>query len=280
MLKQKWKLREEIYNKMAESCLNCGKSIEENYCGNCGQKRFSRIDRKYIFSELENTVLQTNKGFLFSVKSILKNPGKTAKEFINGSRINHYKPILLAFLLSGISAFISFQIVGLKEIMELYYLEQNLNSPLMIDILSFTSSYNSLIMLSFIPFLALLTKIGFRKCGQNYYEHIVINSYILSVYTIVNIIVIYPIMLFLNDDPGLIIQVSSLSMFTIPVIMVWFFKGFYEQKSLKSIISRVLIVMLLGFVAFIILMILSIIAGFVFALLKGGPEALEYIKPQ
>lgn len=88
MLKQKWKLREEIYNKMAESCLNCGKSIEENYCGNCGQKRFSRIDRKYIFSELENTVLQTNKGFLFSVKSILKNPGKTAKEFINGSRIN------------------------------------------------------------------------------------------------------------------------------------------------------------------------------------------------
>ena len=73
---------------MAESCLNWGKSIEENYCGNCGQKRFSRIDRKYIFSELENTVLQTNKGFLFSVKSILKNPGKTAKEFINGSRIN------------------------------------------------------------------------------------------------------------------------------------------------------------------------------------------------
>ena len=265
---------------MAESCLNCGNTILENYCGNCGQKKFSRIDRRYIFSELENTILQTNKGFLFSVKRIIKNPGKTAREFINGSRINHYKPILLAFLLCGISAFISFQLVGLKEMMETYYSEQHMNSPLMIDILSFTSSYNSLIMLSFIPFLALLTKIGFRKWGQNYYEHIIINSYILSVYTMVNILIVYPVMLFLKDDTSLMIQASSFSIISIPVIMVWFFKGFYEQKSLKSILSRVLVVILLGFVAFLMLMLLSIIASVLFALLKGGPEALEYIQPQ
>lgn len=96
----------------------------------------------------------------------------------------------------------------------------------------------------------------------------------------VNILIVYPVMLFLKDDTSLMIQASSFSIISIPVIMVWFFKGFYEQKSLKSILSRVLVVILLGFVAFLMLMLLSIIASVLFALLKGGPEALEYIQPQ
>ena len=65
-----------------ESCFNCGNSVTENYCAHCGQKKYSRIDKKYIVNELQDTILQTNKGFLFSLKNILKNPGRTAKEFI------------------------------------------------------------------------------------------------------------------------------------------------------------------------------------------------------
>ena len=264
---------------MMESCFNCGNSVTENYCAHCGQKKYSRIDKKYIVNELQDTILQTNKGFLFSLKNILKNPGRTAKEFIDGSRISHYKPILLAFLLSGISAFISFKIIGFKEIIEQYYSQQNMSSPLMIDILSFTTSYNSIIMLSFIPLLGIVTKIAFRKWGQNYYEHIVMNAYILSVYTIVNIVIIYPILFFLKTDANLFFQTSGLSILTIPLIMIWFFKGFYKDKSLKSIFVRVLLIILLSFLGFIILIILAIIAGFIFAFIKG-PEALEYIQPQ
>ncbi|MBW2960680.1 DUF3667 domain-containing protein [Mesonia aestuariivivens] len=264
---------------MDESCCNCGKTVNENFCAYCGQKKYSRIDKKYILNELENTIFQTNKGFLFSIKNIIKNPGKTAKSFIDGSRVNHYKPILLAFLLSGISAFISFKIIGFKELMEEYYSKQNMSSPLMIDILSFTTSYNSLIMLSFIPFLAIITKLAFRKWGQNYYEHIVMNAFILSVYTIINIIIIYPIMFFLKIDASLVIQISSLSIFTVPLIMVWFFKGFYKEKPFKSIMSRVLLILLLFFLSFVVLMIVFAIGGFIFAFIKG-PEALEYIKPQ
>ena len=264
---------------MVESCLNCGNPVNENYCGNCGQKKYCRIDKRYIVEEVQNTILQTNKGFLFSLKKIIINPGKTAKEFIEGKRVSHYKPILLAFLLSGISAFVSFKIVGFKELMEQYYTEQHMSSPLMIDILSFTTGYNSIIMLSFIPILALATKIVFRSWGQNYYEHIVMNAYILAVYTLINILLIYPIMLLLNTDTGVVIKISTLSMLTIPLIMIWFFKGFYQEKSLKSIVLRVLAITLLMFVGFIILIILAAIAGFIFAMVKG-PEALQYIQPQ
>ena len=267
---------------MAESCFNCGSLVNENYCGSCGQKKYSRIDKKYILNELENTILQTNKGFLYSIKNIIINPGKTAREFIDGSRVNHYKPVLLAFLLSGISAFISLNVIGLIEIMEAYYSKMHLSSQLMSDYMSFTTSYNSLIMLSTVPFLAIITKIAFRKWGQNYYEHIVMNAYILSLYTIINIVIIYPILYVLKSNQDLIISLSSLSFLTIPIIMIWFFKGYYREKSLLSIIGRVLLIILIISFGFIILMITSVIVGFVFAMI-GGPEALdalEYLKPK
>lgn len=269
-------------NKLNESCFNCGKPVCENYCGFCGQKKYTRIDKKYILNEIENTILQTNKGFLYSIKNIVINPGKTAKEFIDGSRINHYKPILLAFLLSGISAFISFKIIGLKEITEEFYSKQQMISEFMIDYLSFASSYNSIILLSLIPFLAIVTKIALRKWGDNYYEHIVMNAYILSLYLIINIVIVSPLMYFLKSDADIVVQLSSISILTLPIIMTWFLKGYYLEKSLKSIIGRVLLIILIILLVLIFLMITSIIVGFIFAMIMGPEalDALEYYKPK
>lgn len=264
---------------MENICKNCNQLITDKFCGNCGQKKYKRIDKKYIFDEIQYTFLHTNKGFLYSVKNIIKNPGKTAREFIDGNRVNHYKPILLGFVLSGISAFISYKIIGLKEIMSDFYSKQHMNSQLMNDYMSFTSSYNSIIMLMLIPCFALITKLAFRKWGHNYYEHIVMNAYILSFYTIINIAILYPIIYLLKNNADLIIPLTSMSMLTIPFILVWFFKEFYSNESLKSIIGRVLLIILFTIVFFILLMIILMIGGVIFAMIKG-PEAMEYIKPK
>lgn len=264
---------------MKHNCQNCGQIITENFCSNCGQKKYKRIDRKYILDEIQYTFLHTNKGFLYSVKNIIKNPGKTAREFIDGNRVNHYKPILLAFVLSGISTFISYKIIGLNKIMREFYSKQHMNSQFMNDYMSFTSSYNSIIMLMLIPFFALITKLAFRKWGHNYYEHVVMNAYILSFYTIINIVILYPIMYLLKSNIDLIIPLTSMSMLTIPFILLWFFKEFYSNKSLKNIIGRILLIILFTIVFFIFFIIAIMIGGFIFAMVKG-PEAIEYIKPQ
>lgn len=264
---------------MENFCKNCNQLITANFCANCGQKKFKRIDKKYIWDELQYTVFHTNKGLLYSVKNILKNPGKTAKEFIDGNRVNHYKPILLVFVLSGISTFISYKIIGLKEIMSDFYSKQHMNSQFMNDYMSFTSSYNSIIMLLLIPCFALITKLAFRKWGQNYYEHVVINAYILSFYTLINIAILYPIIYLFKDNTDLIMQLTSMSMLILPFILVWFFKEFYSNKPLKSIIGRILLIILFTMVFFILFMIILMIGGVIFAMIKG-PEAMEYIKPK
>lgn len=264
---------------MENKCQNCGQIITENFCSNCGQKKYKRIDRKYILEEIQYTFLHTNKGFLYSIKNIIKNPGKTAREFIDGNRVNHYKPILLAFVLSGISAFISYKIIGLNDILREFYSKQHINSQFTNDYISFTSSYNSIIMLMLVPFFALITKLAFKKWGQNYYEHVVMNAYILSFYTIINIIILYPIIYLLKNNIDLIIPLTSISMLTIPFILFWFFKGFYPNKSLKSIIGRILLIILFTIIFFIFIMLTIMIGGVIFAMIKG-PEAMDYIKHQ
>lgn len=260
------------------SCPNCNHKIEENFCPNCGQKKYSRIDRTYVLKEIQYTILHTDKGFLYTVKNILSNPGKTAREFIDGNRVNHYKPILLAFVLSGISTFISYKILGLHEIITAYYTKQNMGSDFLDDYVSFMASYNSILMLLAIPLFAVTTKLAFINCKENYYEHVVINAYLLSLYTLVQIIIFYPIYYFLENNGNFIFSLTYISFLTLPLILIWFFRQFYKDLSWKSIIGRVMLVLLLTSLGFFMILILAAIFGFVLAFLKG-PEALEYFRP-
>lgn len=255
------------------NCLNCGQEITGNYCSNCGQKKYRRIDRKYIIEEAQYSLLHTNKGFLYSVKNILKNPGKTARDFIEGNRVNHYKPILLAFVLSGISAFISFKLVGFSEMMKNIYAENNLSSKLLDDYLYITTTYNSFIMLGLVPIYALMTKIAFYKWGNNYFEHIVMNAFTVSFYTIVNILFIYPLLFMVKSNNSWVYLITCFAMLFIPFMLVWFYKGFYSNKKIVSIIFRILLVIFMLSIVFTILMFVTMIMYFVL-----NPEALQQMQ--
>ncbi len=262
-----------------ENCKNCSQLIEANFCSNCGQKKYKRINKKYVFDEVQYTFLHTNKGLLYSVKKILINPGKIAKDFIDGNRVNHYKPILLTFVLSGIAAFLAYKVVGTKDILNAYYVEKKMNSKFMADVMTIISSYSSMLMILLVPFFALTTKIAFRKWGHNYYEHIVMNSYILSYYTVITILIFHPIMFYLrHGSPTTFFKISQIPLLLVPLILVWFFKEFYSEKPLKKIILRVLAIIALVILGYILLIILVAVGVGIYTLLNG-PEAIKYLKP-
>ena len=246
------------------ACQNCNREITENFCGNCGQKKFKRIDRKYISDELQYTVVHWNKGLLYSIKKLIKNPGKTARTFVEGDRVNHYKPISLVFILSGISGFVSFKIIGMSNIMkEMFASNKAMNTGFMNDYFAFVSNYSPFIMFAYIPVIALFTKLAFRRWGHNYYEHIVINAYGLSLYSVLSIILLYPIFYLVRNDIYTFGLIMNFSMLLIPISMVWFFKGFYPERKFITIILRVLAIFGMMLLGLIILGIVGVIAGFI-----------------
>lgn len=259
---------------MGNNCLNCGQEITGNYCSNCGQKKYRRIDRKYIIEEAQYTFVHTNKGFLYSVKNILRNPGKTAREFIDGNRVNHYKPILLAFLLSGISAFISLKLIGLYDIMEnMNFNGQKMNSPKMHEFMSFITSYNSFIAVLMIPVFALFSKLVFYKWGHNYYEHIVMNAFFQSYYTLIYILVLYPLMFLLKENHNWMMLLVLISTIIIPFIMVGYYKGFYSEKRLRTIALRIGLMFFILGIAYVGLIFLFAVVSII-----SNPEALQQMQ--
>ncbi|NBL65690.1 DUF3667 domain-containing protein [Flavobacterium sp. NST-5] len=258
-------------------CLNCQNVISENFCGNCGQKKFKRIDKKYLTDEMQYLLLHTNKGFFYSLKNLLKNPGKTARNFIEGNRVNHYKPILMAFVLSTISAFVSLKIIGLNDKM-LAIFSQDTNiaknkfaSELMIEVMAFVSAYNSFIMLALIPILSIATTVAFINWGNNYYEHVVMGAFISSLYTVSSLVIIYPLMYIFRDDLPTLQLISMASSLLVIPLLIWFFSGFYREKSVGQVILRVLFFVVICLALFIVIEIIAIVG----LLLFKGPEIME-----
>lgn len=265
---------------MQTNCQNCNRDIVENFCSNCGQKSFKRINKKYILDELQYTLIHTNKGFLYTIKNLIKNPGKTARFFIEGDRINHYKPISLLFILSTISSVLMFKVLDMNTISAEYYSKQKMSSLMMNDVSAFMSSYYSFIMMLLVPFFALCTWLVLKKWGNNYYEHIVINSYILSMYTIIYIVLFVPVLYFIKSDHQLFIKISTFTFLIFPVVFFWFFKGFYPEKSLKEIILKSILIFVLVIIAYFILIFASIIVFMIYyAITKSPQEMMNYIKP-
>ena len=264
-----------IKNPLTEDCKHCGSLITEQFCPNCGQRRFSRIDKKYIIDEFQNVFLQANKGFLFSLIKVIKNPGKTAREFIDGDRVSHYKPLLLLFVFSTISTFITFKLLHFDD--ELKKQDYN-NSELMADYMNLLTNYSTFINMFLIPFFALTSYWAFKKWGHNYFEHIILNAYFYVYYSFLTLVFIIPFSYIFKDNDSVNVITSVLTFLILPFIMTWFYKGVYIEKPLKPIIGRVLLTLFLFFVIFVLFIIISIIIVTIYAIVYD-PNILEYLKP-
>lgn len=264
---------------MEVACLNCGSEITQNFCPSCGQKKYKRIDRKYIWDEVQYSTVHMNKGFFYSLKNTLKNPGKTARIFIDGNRVNHYKPIALAFILSGISAFISFKVIGYGDIMIAMQDEQVAKSEMMQDLNTFNQTYSSLIFLALIPFFALFTRWSFKSWGHNFYEHVVMNAFILAYYNIISIIIFYPLLYFFKDNMSAVMNLTTAATLSFLIIIPYFFKEFYKEHSFKQVLKRFLIFLVLATIFSTIIFVAAIV-GYIFYQAVYHPEFLQQFAPK
>jgi hypothetical protein len=244
---------------MTNTCLNCSKKLDGDYCSHCGQSASThRFTLKHVFTQdLLRVLFYIHKGFFFTIKELFTRPGHSIREYVSGKRVKHlnYLTLLIVILLvfSLIEQVTPFHFTELVD-------EENEIYEIFDTVLR---EYPKFVYIGIIPIYAAFSYVLFRKAKQNYAENFVLNSFRVSAIIIMNI-------LFLSfasivRDISIIRKADTLLAWIGAGYGTWFyyqyFSPFYNNKFIL-VVKSLLCAVLPGF-----LVALAIIAYFV---LEGG----------
>lgn len=211
------------------NCKNCNTILIGNYCHHCRQKADTgRIDKHYLWHELQHGVLHIDKGILYSVRQLFTRPGHAIREYIQGKRVNHFKPVALLFMLAAIYALLNhwFPVPDNETKTEIQTVKVYDNGYKKGEFEELADKkYPFWFFIFQTSFIALGTYIIFKKKGYNYFEHFILNVFVASQVLIIGIIS-YPLEFF----P----QYKTIDIIPAIFLGIWTFSQFFEATNFKG----------------------------------------------
>jgi hypothetical protein len=235
---------------MITYCRNCNTEINGKYCSNCGQKSEThKINFLYLWHELQHELTHLDKGILFTVKELFIRPGNTLREYIEGKRVKHFKPVSLVLVLASVYGLLShyFQINLLSNNYEITGSGEKFNqiNNMAVKMSEWLSEHFSVVALLFIPVFSLGTYLAFKSTGYNYFEHFIINTYLTGQRLFLHILV-FPLYYFFNGTPDLrtIARITDLTGY---VLMAWALMQLFNMLNVNQRIFRTALSFLITF---------------------------------
>ena len=264
-------------------CKNCKSELnpKNNFCSECGAK----IIRKQITlkSLLLNVLvaLGWDSNFFVTLRHLVYKPQIVLKEYINGTRKKYANPFAFFVISLAISLFVfnqySEQFIQMSSTPDLHQVKKKENISLSNDsnenkgleilgyknqeelnksIVGFQLKYYNLISFIYLPLFTLIAFFVFRK-PYNYGEHLVINTYIISITTFLGVL----FFVF-----SLLTEINILYYVT----FITFLYYSYVYKKLYELSFGRLILKIFKFLGvLLVLLIALIIIGFVAMMIKS-----------
>lgn len=235
-------------------CKNCHQKYTGNYCNNCGQSTEThKINWHFLWHDIQHGLLHFDKGILYSLKQLFTRPGDSIREFIEGKRVNHFKPLSLVVVLATLYGVLYhyFKINLLPDVPA-----ENLNYG---DFNEWMSTHFSWVTIATIPLFTLGTYICFRNQGYNFVEYFVLNTFKASQKLFAHIL-LFPLLIYFNGTEE--IQKVTSFIYAVDIVLIfWTNIQFFNKISIvKAFFLSVLshIIFLICFLAFTaIIMILT-----------------------
>lgn len=240
-------------------CKNCGSILNGVYCAQCGQhSRVDKLNFSNFAEEVSETVFQVNRGFFKTLIDLFCRPGYAIKDYLEGKRKEHFKPLAYALTLSTVyflitrfldlNTFFGEAVSGFNQ-----GYEEGFKGDFKLDLNLILDNY-AIITILLIPFYALSMFIAFVNKGYNFLEHIAIRSFVVGQQAIIYLFFSLLIFLFGEND----------FLETIPIILTILYvfwvniQLFRPNKTWKTILRTILFYFLLAILINILLAISSI----------------------
>ena len=218
-------------------CKNCGHIFEGHFCSDCGQKsNVGKINFNYLINELTTNVFQVNRGILYTIKELFTRPGHSIREFIEGKRKYHFKPLAFVLLAATIYVLVMHIIEqetnlgqglsgmtrGLKSATD-----DKIDFSYTLNILEWMTKNYAYSTLILIPFFSFSTYLAFKSTKYNYFEHLILNFFVTGQQLVIYII--FALLYFLLNIEN---KYASIIPFALTILFqFWTFIQFFKLKN-------------------------------------------------
>lgn len=258
-------------------CQNCDHEFAGNYCTQCGQRADThRINWHYIWHEIPHSVWHYDSGIFFTLRELITRPGYTIRDFLNGKRVKHYRPLALLLILGAIlvlashSLNVSFVERG-QEAIGTSANASNRVKTFQQDANHFVEKNQTIINIALIPLYAFWFWLLFRRLGYNYPEILVTQTFITNFNFMASLIIVLLVWA-LGSSVGAYKLALGLSLVVIIAYNVWVYMQLFKGKLRPlTIIVRAIAAYLASYVSFI-LIVGVITIGYVFFTLRNDPK--------
>ncbi len=158
------------------NCKNCNNEVNVNYCPNCGLAvDLKRINGHYLIHEIEH-VLHFERGILYTIRELITSPGQNVKIYLTENRNRLVKPIIFiivtSLLYSIANTFFHFEDEYVNKI--------NNNNSATVTISKWIQNHYGYANIIMAVFIALWTKLFFRKYNFNIFEILILLCYVMG----------------------------------------------------------------------------------------------------
>lgn len=145
-----------------KTCKSCGYSGDENYCSHCGQPYTTkRITLSGLLHDIIHLFTHLDRGFGYTLKKLITQPGRMQREYAEGYRSKHQKPFSMFFICATITALSRYWIF--QALIKYYHVGS-------ISEMNFINEYMVIFHIALLPLHALITYLFFFRSGYNYAE--------------------------------------------------------------------------------------------------------------
>jgi hypothetical protein len=254
-----------------ETCINCNTVNIDNYCSNCGQKRYRErfTLKKFFFVLLDQ--FNIKKGIIYTFKELLLHPGRVINDYLSGKTKPYFSPLNYLLIAAGLYAFLVIWLnifdSSIDATNKILINESMQNNEEVLEMqkrfIDSIKGYMNLIPLLLVPFASLVSKWFYRSKKLYYGEHLIVICFLFAQGFLMTLLLtpLFVLIPKLKVFFGVVLALMSIAYLS--VALYRFFKG----SKFRAVIGALSIYVGGMLIFYLFLIIITIIIGTILTLL-------------
>jgi Protein of unknown function (DUF3667) len=258
------------------TCKNCAAEFDGKFCPSCGQKsKTARITFRQVLKDVRDQFVHFDRGFLFTIRELTLRPGHTIRDYLDGKRVQHVKPVKFMVWATAIG-FLVTNLLGFQKNL-LDRLEKEQGSTVKTHefgqkLMSIITEHPNILMLLILPAVAFSAWVLFWKKRLNYAEHFTANAFLMGQLSILGILTNIGYLFWKDINVSMLAAIGTIQWLVWGLYFGWAYSQFFQQPRKIGLWLKGALVLILGYMFMILVVGLIVVTAL--ALFRPQLEAL------